>query len=156
MSDSGCYRLAFGLESGTPRVLRNIGKSSDLDVVRNVFAKCKQVGIETKAFFTMGHPTETEEEIRRTIDFALELKPNDAYFMIVRAFPKTKLYSQMKRKGFSDQELNEYQQFQDKDAYVKYHVMNVRSLNGMTNEHLDNLVREAYSRFYKKPLLQVA
>lgn len=151
MSDSGCYRLAFGLESGVPRILRSIGKNSDLNLVRGVFTKCKNLGIETKAFFTMGHPTETEDEIRRTIDFALELKPNDAYFMVVRAFPKTKLYAQMKGNGFSDQELNEYQQFQDSNAYVKYHVMNIRSLNGMSNEHLDNLVREAYSRFYKRP-----
>jgi radical SAM superfamily enzyme YgiQ (UPF0313 family) len=156
MASSGCYRLAFGLESGVPRILRNIGKNSDLDVVRKAFAKCKTVGIETKAFFTMGHPSETEEEIRRTIDFALELQPQDAYFMIVRAFPKTKLYSQMLKEGFTRKQLDEYQQFQGEGSHVKYHVMNISSLNGMTNEHLDSLVKEAYSRFYKKPLLQVA
>jgi anaerobic magnesium-protoporphyrin IX monomethyl ester cyclase len=155
MADSGCYRLAFGLESATPRLLKSIGKNANLDLVRKVFAQCKQLGIETKAFFTFGHPTETEDEIRKTIDFAEEIKPNDAYFMVVRAFPKTKLYAQMKRSGFTDSELNEFQQFQDNDAYVKYHVMNVRSLNGMSNEQLDNLVREAYGRFYKKPVLMV-
>ncbi len=156
MASSGCYRLAFGLECATPRILKNIGKNSDIDLVRRVFAKCKEVGIETKAFFTIGHPTETEEEIRRTIDFAEELRPNDAYFMVVRAFPKTKLYGQMRQAGFSDRDLNDYQQFQSDDAYVKYHVMNVKSLNGMSNEQLDGLIREAYSRFYKKPMLQVA
>jgi radical SAM superfamily enzyme YgiQ (UPF0313 family) len=153
MADSGCYRLAFGLESGTPRILRNIGKNADLSVVRKTFEKCRKYGIETKAFFTIGHPTETEEEIRRTIAFAEELKPNDAYFMVVRAFPKTKLYAQMKRQGFSDEQLSDYKQFQGEGHHIKYHVMNVTSLNGMSNEHLDSLVQEAYARFYKKPAL---
>lgn len=156
MADSGCYKLGFGLESGEPRILRNIGKNADLELVKRVFAKCKEVGIETRAYFTIGHPTETEDEIKRTIDFAEELKPKDAYFMVVRAFPKTRLYAQMKAMGYTDDELNSYQQFQCDSAIAKYHVMNVRSLNGMSNQQLDNLVKEAYSRVYKKPLLLAA
>lgn len=70
--------------------------------------------------------------------------------MVVRAFPDTPLYEEMKKAGFSEKELGEYKQFQDEDGYVKYHVMNFRSLNGMPNEHLDNLVKEAYGRFYKR------
>lgn len=153
MRDSGCYKLAFGLESGVQKILRNIGKNADLNLVRKKFAKCNQIGIETKAFFTIGHPTETEDEIKRTIDFAVELQPNDAYFMVVRAFPKTKLYAEMRRAGLTDKELGEYEQFQSREAYVRYHVMNIRSLNGMSNAHLDNLVKGAYNRFYKRPEL---
>ena len=153
MHRSGCYKISFGVESGVPRILNSIGKSMDIDHIRRIFAKCKDIGIETRAFFTIGHPTETEKEIRRTIDFAEELKPNDAYFMVVRAFPRTKLYAQMRNEGFTEQQLNQYQQFQGEGAYGKYHVTNIRSLNGMTNEHLDNLVKEAYSRFYKTPEL---
>ena len=151
MREAGCYKLAFGIESGTPRILKYIRKCSDLDKIRNVLRKCKELGIETKAFFTIGYPTETHEEIRRTIDFAQELAPTEAYFMVVRAFPGTPLYEEMKRKGLSDEELINYKQFQDEDGYVKYHVMNFNSLNGMPVEQLDNYVKDAYSRFYNKP-----
>jgi radical SAM superfamily enzyme YgiQ (UPF0313 family) len=150
MALAGCYKLAFGIESGTPRILDYIGKCSDLDFIRDVFQRCRELGIDTKAFFTIGYPSETEEEIRRTIDFSLELDANEAYFMVVRAFPGTPLYDEMRKAGFSEEELGQYKQFQDEDGYVKYHVMNFRSLNGMPNEHLDNLVKEAYGRFYKR------
>jgi anaerobic magnesium-protoporphyrin IX monomethyl ester cyclase len=150
MAHAGCYKLAFGIESGTPRILDYIGKCSDLDYIKSIFQKCRELGIDTKAFFTIGYPSETEDEIRRTIGFSLELNANEAYFMVVRAFPGTPLYAEMRTAGFSEEELGRYKQFQDEDGYVKYHVMNFRSLNGMSNEHLDDLVKEAYGRFYKK------
>ena len=153
MRQSGCYKLAFGVESGTPRILEYIGKCSDLDKIRGTFKKCKELGIETKAFFTIGHPSETEDEIKRTIDFSLELQATDACFMVVRAFPGTSLFEEMKKAGFSEEELTDYRQFQDENGYVKYHVMNFNSLNGMPSEKLDDLVKEAYGRFYKKPEL---
>ena len=147
MRESGCYKLAFGLESGTPRILRYIGKNDDLDKVRRVVGKCNELGIETKGFFTIGYPTETEEDIRRTLDFSRSVGVTDAYFMVVRAFPGTRLYDEMRKSGFSEAELDDYQQFQDEDGYVKYHVMNFRSLNGTSNERLDNLVKEGYREF---------
>src|SRR3989344_3727419 len=147
MRESGCYKLAFGLESGTPRILRYIGKNDDLDKVRRVVGKCNDLGIETKGFFTIGYPTETEEDIRRTLDFSRSVGITDAYFMVVRAFPGTRLYDEMRKAGFSEAELDDYQQFQDEDGYVKYHVMNFRSLNGTSNERLDNLVKEGYREF---------
>ena len=151
MRNAGCYKLAFGIESGVPEILRYIGKCDNLDLIKHVFGKCRELGIDTKAFFTIGHPPETEEQIRRTIDFSVELGATEAYFMVVRAFPGTRLYEEMRKSGFSEKELDNYKQFQDEDGYVKYHVMNFSSLNGMSNDHLDNMVREAYGRFYKKP-----
>ena len=155
MRNAGCYKLAFGIESGVPEILRYIGKCDNLDLIKHVFGKCRELGIDTKAFFTIGHPPETEEQIRRTIDFSVELGATEAYFMVVRAFPGTRLYEEMRKSGFSEKELDNYKQFQDEDGYVKYHVMNFSSLNGMSNDHLDNMVKEAYGRFYKKPELQV-
>jgi len=150
MKKSGCYRLAFGVESGTPRILDYIGKCSDLGKIKRVFRKCRELGIETKAFFTLGYPTETEDEIGRTIDFSLELGADEANYMVVRAFPGTPLYEEMKQRGFSDADLGRYEQFRSREEYVKYHVMNFRSLNGMPNERLDELVKEAHRRFYNR------
>ena len=151
MRNAGCYKLAFGIESGVPEILRYIGKCDNLGLIKKVFGKCRELGIETKAFFTIGRPPETETQIQKTIDFSLELGATEAYFMVVRAFPGTRLYEEMKRSGFSERELDNYKQFQDEDGYVKYHVMNFSSLNGMSNDHLDSMVKEAYGRFYKKP-----
>lgn len=149
MKKAGCYKIALGIESGTPRILRYIGKCEDLPHIRQVFKKSREIGIETKAFFTIGSPIETEEEIKTTIDFAQELEPNEAYFMVVRAYPGTKLYEDMISFGRTNEDLDSYRQFKDKNGYVKYHVMNMRSLNGMSEEKLDGLIKEAYAKFYK-------
>lgn len=149
MKKAGCYKIALGIESGVPRILRYIGKCDDLEHIRRVFRKAREVGIETKVFFTMGSPIETEDEIKTTIDFAQEIAPNEAYFMVVRAYPGTRLYEDMLSFGRTTEDLDSYRQFRDKKGYVKYHVMNARSLNGMSEEKLDALVKEAYSRFYK-------
>lgn len=156
MQESGCYKLSFGIETGVPRIARQIGKCDNMPLIKRVFGKCRELGIETRAYFTIGHPSETEAEIHQTIDFAEELGATDAYFMVVRAFPETRLYNQMLHAGFSREELDNYTQFQDEGGYVKYHVMNSRSLNGMSSHQLDGLIKLAYSRFYKSPLLQVA
>jgi len=39
--------------------------------------------------------------------------------MVVRAFPGTRLYEEMKKSGLSEKEFDNYKQFQDEDGYVK-------------------------------------
>src|SRR3989344_6473262 len=145
MKESGCYRIAVGVESTTPRILKYIGKSQDTARTKTLFDVCKSLGIETKAFFTIGYQSETAEEIERTVDFAMELNPTEARFMVVRAFPGTRLYEDMKKAGNVD--LDKYAQSTIEKPYVKYHVMNVQSLNGMSQEVLDEYIKEAYRRF---------
>lgn len=147
MKEAGCYKLAFGVESATPRILKYIGKSQDTDHTKAVFRKCKELGIESKGFFTIGYPTETREEIEATMQFALDLEASDARFMVVRAFPGTRLYSDMLAKGFTPETLDTYHQFKTGGEHVKYHVMNIHSLNGMPMEELDEYVRKAYEQF---------
>ncbi len=145
MKESGCYRIAVGVESATPKILKYIGKSQDTARTKRLFDVCRDLGMETKAFFTIGYPAETAEEIERTLDFAMELEPTEARFMVVRAFPGTRLYEDMKKAGNVD--LDKYAQSTIEKPYVKYHVMNVQSLNGMSQEVLDEYIREAYHRF---------
>ena len=147
MREAGCYKLAFGVESATPRILKYIGKSQDTEHTKAVFKKCRELGIESKGFFTIGYPTETKEEIESTIRFALDLEPSDARFMVVRAFPGTRLYVDMLAKGYTPETLDTYHQFGTGDEYVKYHVMNIHSLNGMPMETLDGYIRKAYEQF---------
>lgn len=144
MRDSGCYKLAFGIESASPHILNYIGKSDDLKKVEETFKLCRNLGIKTKAFFTIGYPNETHDDIKKTIDFAKHLVPDEARFMVIRAFPGTRLYEDMRFKGFTHEELTEYKQFTGNGVYVKYHVMNIQSLNGMPHEKLDEYIKEAY------------
>jgi radical SAM superfamily enzyme YgiQ (UPF0313 family) len=149
MRDSGCYKIALGIESATPRILKYIGKNSETKKVESIFNYCKELGIQTKAFFTIGYPTETKKEIESTINFAMKLNPDSARFMVVRAFPQTRLYEDAKSSGIPIDSLDEYVQSNATQSYVKYHVMNLQSLNGMSAEELDKYIIQAYYRFTK-------
>ncbi len=72
MKASGCVGINVAIESGNPRVLKEIvGKPiKDLDRVPGIIQKIKARGIYCIANFIIGFPGESWDEIRQTIAFA--------------------------------------------------------------------------------------
>ena len=70
MRRAGCYRVAFGLESGDDAVLRGFGKGgrATLASARTAVEQCRAAGIEVSGYFMIGLSGDTEESMRRTID----------------------------------------------------------------------------------------
>jgi len=99
MKDAGFYRVSFGVESGSQRILDNIKKGETLDVIKNAFKLCKKLGIETTAFFMFGLPGETEKDIKTSIKFAKEINPDIAKFDIMIPLPSTPIFDKWKSKG---------------------------------------------------------
>jgi radical SAM superfamily enzyme YgiQ (UPF0313 family) len=79
---AGCMEVQMGLESADPQILRNMNKKADpelyAEVIRNVLA----AGISCQTCFVFGFPGETEETVRRTIDFikGIESLPYEGVF----------------------------------------------------------------------------
>ena len=70
---SGCTHLIFGVESGVQRVLNNVvRKSITLSKVEETMKLARKVGVDTRAFFMVGLPGETKEEIKATADYILK------------------------------------------------------------------------------------
>lgn len=80
MAEAGCYRIRFGVESGNEEVLKFIRKGITKEQVRNAFKWAKKYNIETFAYFMLGLPTETEETMQETVDFAIEINPDFVMF----------------------------------------------------------------------------
>lgn len=74
MYDAGCRYISFGVETGSPRILKTINKGITLPQVENVIDWCNELGIETKAFFMLGLPDETVEDAKMTIDLIKKYK----------------------------------------------------------------------------------
>lgn len=172
MAKSGCYRLAFGIETIHPRIQRGLGKEENPDRMREIITHCKRWGIKTKGFFTLGYPDETEEEIEMTLKASRELGLDDVNYNILRAFPCTDLTEMMLKKGYSKEHTYTFHQFDDMhtrdgldkesirrldaiereginlNMFLKYHFSNIRPLNGMGLERLDGIIRKGYIDFY--------
>jgi anaerobic magnesium-protoporphyrin IX monomethyl ester cyclase len=74
MYNLGCRFVSFGVESGSPEVLKRIHKGINLVQVRKVLDWCKEIGIYTKAFFMFGLPDETYEDGMMTVHFIKDVK----------------------------------------------------------------------------------
>ena len=140
MKKAGCRRLRYGVESGDKRILKLMRKGISLDRVRDVFKWTKQAGIEAFAYFIIGYITETEESIKKTINFAKEINPDMIMFCAATPLPDTNFY-----------DLAVEQNFVDKNYWKDYTL-------GKTNERLpyfvkdtNKWVKKAYRQFYFRP-----
>jgi anaerobic magnesium-protoporphyrin IX monomethyl ester cyclase len=110
MQRSGAVSVFVGVESGDQQILdRVIGKSLDLNRVVEFAKNAKEIGLKTGAFYIIGFPGETKQNMQRTVDFALELKRKyDVGMHLFMATPSygTRLFEECKAKGYIAQDLS--------------------------------------------------
>jgi len=100
MKEAGCREISFGIESGSPKILKRINKKLDLKEALRTVWRTKETGITTHASFILGYIGETEETIKETIRFAKKLNTQIAAFFIASPLPGTRLYKEAKEKGY--------------------------------------------------------
>ncbi len=109
MKRAGCYRIPFGIESGSQRIIDLIDKKITLEQAQEAVKLAKKVGLETECYFMLGLPTEKEEDIKKSIDFSIKLDPDYAKFAITMPLPGTKMFDEMEsRKQIKTKDWNRY------------------------------------------------
>ncbi len=99
MRAAGCYHIKYGIESGVPETLEKIGKPTDLDRAVAVCRATRRAGIECKANFMLGFPWEGVPEIEQTIRYAKRCAPDLATFNLLKPFPGSRLYDDLRKSG---------------------------------------------------------
>jgi magnesium-protoporphyrin IX monomethyl ester (oxidative) cyclase len=130
LSETGCNRLFIGVESGSEAVLKQYNRNYVINA--NIFNKCRFYGIETFAFFMLGAPYETEEDINKSIQVAKELDPDFITVNVMRIYPGTLDFTRSEAK-FS---LNPHK--------IEYD-------NEPNQEELNRLMFKFYRAFYLRP-----
>jgi radical SAM superfamily enzyme YgiQ (UPF0313 family) len=67
LARSGLRRIFFGLESGSPKVMRSVNKRLDLETAYRSAERCGRVGIRPSFNLIFGLPAEQEEDLRQTL-----------------------------------------------------------------------------------------
>jgi radical SAM superfamily enzyme YgiQ (UPF0313 family) len=102
MKKAGCRRLRYGVDSGDPRILKEMNKGVTLKQIECAFKWSKETGIEAFAYFIIGYLHDTPESMKRTIKFAKKLDSAYTMFTIATPYPRTKLFNDAVKEGIVD------------------------------------------------------
>jgi radical SAM superfamily enzyme YgiQ (UPF0313 family) len=92
MKKAGCWLIAWGLESGSEKVLKNARKGIVPEQGMKALALARKAGIKNWGYFIIGLPGETVDTIRETIDFSKKLPLDFALFHIAAPYPGTPFF----------------------------------------------------------------
>jgi len=142
MKEAGFYSISVGIESGSDRIRTKIKKGSTIQKIRKDLEMVhKAGGIDVTGFFMLGFPTETPEDIEKTLEFSRELPLQRATFHSFIPLPGIELWEEMQTTGELDRvDFEKY--FFWAGAYVP---------KGMTRQELRSFHRKAFLRFYFRP-----
>lgn len=140
---AGTQYMAIAVETASERLQRAIMKNLDLERVRENIHLAVSAGIFANGFFMLGFPSETLDEARMTVDFAVKSRLYQALFFVVIPYQGTAMYDMctdiLAERGIT-LDPNDLDYFKGK--------VNVSE---MTDDELYGLQRRAYKRFYINP-----
>lgn len=73
IKESGCKELFIGIESGSPKILKRIHKTDNIDTILKSVERVLKIGINVKGYFICGFPNETNNDLRKTYELAKKL-----------------------------------------------------------------------------------
>ncbi len=101
MKKSGCYEMTLAVESGDQWVLDNIVKKPlKLEKAKEAARLARKHGIATVGYFIIGFPGENMQQIRNTLNFAMEIKLDYFIPFIFNPLPGSELWEVCREKGY--------------------------------------------------------
>ncbi|MGB2986214.1 MAG: radical SAM protein [Phycisphaerae bacterium] len=160
MKAAGCVNIAYGIESGSQRVLDRIGKGTKLEHVHEAIRLTRAVGIPISGLFILGLPGETREEMERTIELSSRLPLDLAQFSMFVPYPGSRYFEELSAAGIIDTGLRpdgsvDFDVWRRYNPYVGYGAAggSIYLPPGFTFNELFAMQRKALRRFYLRPRL---
>jgi radical SAM superfamily enzyme YgiQ (UPF0313 family) len=143
MVGAGLRFIKYGVESGDQGLVDAMEKKLDLKRVREAVKWAKELGVATHLTFSFGHPGETWETARKTMDFIEELSPESLQMSLMQPFPGTELYRKVKEKNLLV--------IHDLSKYDGYSTTPVRT-ETLSPTDLEQILKEANRRWQRHQL----
>jgi radical SAM superfamily enzyme YgiQ (UPF0313 family) len=143
---AGCQGIHYGVEAGVDRVLKALNKGITIDQVKDTFGFTKRAGLPILAYFMIGNPTETLEDVHATFRLINELAPDYLHLNVLCPFPGTQTYREALERGIIEQDI--WREFAlNPSSDFEPPIWGERLSRGQ----LDDLVKTGYRNFYLRP-----
>lgn len=145
MKKAGCRMLMVGFEFGTQDALDVVKKGITLEQSKRFADTAHRLGFIQHGCFMVGAPNETEQMVRKTIEFAISLPLDTVQFSGICVYPGTPLYEWAKQNSFLTAK--------DWTEWVGANGEQVTLLDypQLRKHRIDALIDEGLKRFYLRP-----
>ena len=147
MKKSGCWQIAYGIESGNQDILDSIKKEITLEEAEKTVRWTRKANLEAIGLFIIGLPGDNGASMQDTLKFAKKLPLNKAVFFIIQPFPGSELYKTALARGeiSKDVEYRHYHKYfySRKLAYTA---------DGLSSDMLVKYRKKCYRDFYLRPV----
>lgn len=96
MAKAGFCQVDVGVESGSAKILKIIRKNTTPEINSRARVIARKYGLKFKAFVTLGHPSETREDIAMTKQWLIDNKPDAFEIYMITPYPGSQIYDQKK------------------------------------------------------------
>lgn len=146
LSKANCRGIHYGIEAGTEKILKVLKKGITIKDAKNVFKLTRKYKIPILAYFMIGSPTETLDDIQTTFKVMRELNSDYVHLTILTPFPGTKIYFDGLEKGIIKKDYwREFARNPTQD-FTPPHWSEIFS-----KDMLDDLLITGYKSFYLRP-----
>src|SRR3990167_7348097 len=100
MKQANCVRVKIGAESGSDRILKQESKRETKKQIYDGCMMLKDADVPFTLYLMTGFPGETDADLKETIEFAKQIKPNYASLSILSPYFGTSIYYDLIEQGF--------------------------------------------------------
>lgn len=168
LKQAGVVEISMGVESGNQQILNMVNKGTKIKQYQQVYSWMRKLGFETRGSFILGHPYETHQTVRDTINFAKRLKLVRVSCCIMTPYPGTKVYQMaLENKGIHliSNNWGEFTRYgrsvirtdeltkEDLEKYQKLFIMEFYTQPKVIFYHLAQLFKGNLSLYYYRPVI---
>ena len=152
MISAGCNIVKVGIESGSETVLKAINKNVTLEQVKRATGLFNKHGIFWSAYFMIGLPNETEEDVLKTLQFMKVIKADYASISIYEPYPGTVLFDLGTKLGLISPSMQVSQYFDRRpdQYYLANPGIRVSAIKPERFEQLSRHILDEFNRHNKK------
>ncbi len=144
MHRAGLRKIGFGLESGVFDLRKDMTKDFSNEKVKEIFAAANRIGVEPACTIVFGHPNETREDMKQSVEFVKYIQAAYVEFHVMVLIPKTKNFYLAVDEGKATHDI--FDRFMRGEiGYPEY------APGDITHEEMRQIRHDAVRSFYFRP-----
>lgn len=136
---AGCEVIAWGIETGSQKILNLMNKQTTVKKNEDVIKWAKDAGLTTRGFFILGFPGETRETVEETKQFIEKVNLDQYFVSNFVPYPGTDVWNNPKKYGITKIKKNFKNYFQvDKTGFGSRNI----EVNNITLEEFQEIEKD--------------